>query len=395
MDGALIPDTGIVELKIPGQTRIVLIVLLLVFFLLIYVFWVRKDMSDFGVCYQGGKRILEGETLYRVSDGHLQYKYSPPSAVFFSLLALLPYEAAKFIWYLSELVFLYLILILSYKILPTRLKKRGTIIVFSLLILAKFYAREIELGQVNIHIILVLTLMLLAVLSHKDVLAGLWWGLTLFFKPYALVFLPYFLLKRRFMLVATGIVATILGLFSPVVFYGFKGNIAVLKEWFTSLSRSTSPLLATFDNASLHSFFLNILPDQKTEFALVFIICASLLISLSFLGMMFLGKREALEKPEVLEFAFLFILIPLLSPLGWYYNYLYSILAIILLLNYMEKFPAFLKYGLIINFIIIGVSLKEILGKDNFDFYTQNSLVVINYLIVLFYLFFTRFREYS
>jgi hypothetical protein len=384
-----------VELKIPGQTRIVLIVLLVVFFLLVYVFWVRKDMSDFGVCYQGGKRILEGETLYRVSDGHLQYKYSPPSAVFFSLLALLPYEAAKFIWYLSELVFLYLILILSYKILPSRLKKKGTIIVFSLLILAKFYAREIELGQVNIHIILVLTLMLLAVLSRKDVLAGLWWGLSLFFKPYALVFLPYFLLKRRFGLAVSGIVVAILGLFSPMVFYGFKGNIVVLKEWLNSLSRSTSPLLATFDNASLHSFFLNILPDQKAEFALVFIICASLLIGLSFLGMMYLGKREGLKKPEVLEFAFLFILIPLLSPLGWYYNYLYSILAIILLLNYMEKFPAFLKYGLIINFIIIGVSLKEMLGKVAFDFYTQNSLVVINYLIVLFYLFFTRVRKYS
>jgi hypothetical protein len=395
LDGALIPVSGCVELKIPRQTRIALIVLLLVFFLLVYVFWIRKDMSDFGVCYQGGKRILEGETLYRVSDGHLQYKYSPPSAVFFSLLALLTYETAKFIWYLSELVFLYLSLILSYKILPSRLKKKGTIIVFSLLILAKFHAREIELGQVNIHIILVLTLMLLAVLNHKDILAGLWWGLSLFFKPYALVFLPYFLLKRRFRLVAAGIVVVILGLFSPMVFYGFKGNIIVLREWLASLSRSTSPLLGTFDNASLHSFFLNILPDQKADFALVFIICVSCLIGLSFLGMMFLGKKRGLKKPEALEFAFLFILIPLLSPLGWYYNYLYSILAIILLLNYMEKFPAYLKYGLIINFIIIGASLKEILGKVAFDFYTQNSLLVINYLIVLFYLFYMRVRKYS
>jgi hypothetical protein len=207
--------------------------------------------------------------------------------------------------------------------------------------------------------------------------------------------LPYFLLKRRFRLVAAGIVVVILGLFSPMVFYGFKGNIIVLREWLASLSRSTSPLLGTFDNASLHSFFLNILPDQKADFALVFIICVSCLIGLSFLGMMFLGKKRGLKKPEALEFAFLFILIPLLSPLGWYYNYLYSILAIILLLNYMEKFPAYLKYGLIINFIIIGASLKEILGKVAFDFYTQNSLLVINYLIVLFYLFYMRVRKYS
>jgi len=188
---------------------------------------------------------------------------------------------------------------------------------------------------------------------------------------------------------------TILGLLSPVIFYGFNGNIVVLKEWLTSLSQSTSPLLATYDNASLHSFFLNILPAQKTVITLVFIICAFLLIGLSFLGMMFLGKREGLKKPEVLEFSFLFILIPLFSPLGWYYNYLYSFLAVIFLLNYMDEFPAFLKYGLIINFIIIGASLMEILGRDAFRFYTRNSLVVINYLIVLFYLFYARIRKYA
>jgi len=395
LDEVLNLDLGFMELKIPRQTRVVLIILLLVFFLMVYVFWVRKDMADFGVCYQGGKRMLKGETLYRVSDGHLQYKYSPPSAVFFSLFSLLPYEAAKFIWYLSELIFLYLILIISYKILPSRLKKKGTIIIFALLILAKFYAREIELGQVNIHIILILTLVLLAVLNHKDVLAGLLWGFSLFFKPYALVFLPYFLLKKRFKLAVTGTLLAALGLLSPVFFYGFKGNTVVLKEWQATLSQSTTPLLTTYDNASIHAFFLNILPAQKKELALVFIVCAFLLLGFSLLWMMFLGKREDLKKPEVLEFAFLFILIPFFSPLGWYYNYLYSILAVVFLLNYLEKFPSFLKYGLILNFIIIGASLREILGKDIFRFYTRNSLVVINYLIVIFYLFYARVKKYS
>ena len=395
MDEVLVLESGFIELKIPKQTRVILIVLLLIFLLLVYVFWVRKDMVDFGVTYQGGERILKGETLYRISDGHLQYKYSPPSAVFFSLFSLLPYEAAKFIWYLSELIFLYLILVLSYKILPLQLKKKGTIIVYSLLILAKFYAREIELGQVNIHIILVLTLMLFAVLNHKDILAGLWWGFTLFFKPYALVFLPYFLIKKRFKIVVTGIIVIVLGFMSPMIFYGFKGNMVVLKEWIISLSRSTSPLLTIYSNASIHAFVLNIVPTQKKNIALVFIICAFLLIGLTFLGMMYLGKRTNLRKPEILESSFLFILIPLFSPLGWYYNYLYSILAIVFLLNYLEKFSPLIKYILILDFIIIGVSLREILGKGLFEFYTRNSLVVINYLIVLIYLFYARIRKYS
>ena len=395
MDEALTLDARFVKLKISRQTRTVLVIILIAFFLLVYVFWVRKDMSDFGVCYHSGKRILKGETLYRISDGHLQYKYSPPSAVFFSLFSLLPYEAAKFIWYLSELIFLYLILILSYKVLPSKLKKKGIVLVFALLILAKFYAREIELGQVNILIILTLTLLVMAVLNNKDALAGLLWGFTLFFKPYALVLLPYFFLKKKFKLVSTGIVLILFGFLSTIFFYGFTGNIIVLKEWLTTLSQSTSPLLATYGNASVHSFILHLLPGHKSELALVFLIFAFLIVGFSFLWMMFLSKREQLKKPEVLEFSFLFILIPFFSPLGWYYNYLYSILAVIFLINYLERFPGILKYGLIINFIIIGVSLEEILGEEAFRFYTRYSLVAINYLIVLFYLFYARVRKLS
>ncbi|GAI44037.1 unnamed protein product, partial [marine sediment metagenome] len=30
------------------------------------------------------------------------------------------------------------------------------------------------------------------------------------------------------------------------------------------------------------------------------------------------------EEAEILEYSFLFVLIPLFSPLAWYYNYLYS-----------------------------------------------------------------------
>jgi hypothetical protein len=373
--------------------KIFFIILISLFLLLIHIFWVRKEMTDFGVFYQGGQRILEGETVYRISDGHLQYKYSPPSAIFFSLFTLFPYEVAKFIWYLSELFLLYLILSMSYEILPLKLKKKRVVIIFALLILAKFYAREIELGQVNILIIFTLVLMLKAFLRRNDVRGGLLWGFSLLFKPYALVFLPYFILKRRPKLVASGITAAILGLLLPVIFYGFEGNLIVLREWQSTLSKSTSSLLDVYGNASFYAFFSRILPEQKTEFTLPFVILVFIFLGLLFLRTMFSGK--GLKRPEVLEFSFLIIMIPLFSPLGWYYNYLYSIMAVVILLNVVGEFPSILKYGLITNFVVIGGSLMEIMGKEAFRFYTGYSIVVINYLIILFYLFFARERKHD
>jgi hypothetical protein len=349
-------------------------------------------MVDFDVCYQGGKRIIKGEALYRVSDGHLQYKYSPASAVFFSLFTLFSYEVAKYIWYLSEIILLFLSLFISYDILPYKQKKKGLVLIFSFLVLVKFIGREIELGQVNIFIFFLLIMMIKALLNKNDIKGGLFLGLSLIFKPYGLVFLPYFILKKRFKPIASGFGTVIIGLTLPMIFYGLRGNIVVLKEWQKTLSQSTPGLIDQYDNASIFSFFLKIVPDESRELAFIFIICSCLLIAFSFLWMMILGKRENLKKPEVLEYSFLFVLIPLFSPLAWYYNYLYSILTIVFLINYIDKFPKFLRYVLIVNLIIIGGSLREVLGKDVFRFYTGYSLVVISYLIVLFHLFYLRVK---
>lgn len=383
-------------LRTSGKARnILLIILVFLFFSLVYQYFIKKDMSDFGVFYQGGGRILKGETLYRASDGYLQYKYSPASAVFFSLFTFLPYEIAKFIWYLSELFLLFLSMIISYDILPSKQKKKGLVIFLSFLVLAKFLGREIELGQVNIFICFLLIMMVQAVLKKNDVEGGLFWGFSLFFKPYALVFLPYFILKKRVKLIASGLGMVVLGFILPVIFYGVEGNIVVLKGWQKTLSQSTPRLLDQYDNASIIAFFLKALPDERRELALILIICAAFVIGFSFLWMMLSGKKKGLKKTEILEFSFLFILIPLFSPIAWYYNYLYSILSIVFLINYIHKFPKIVRYVLIANLIVIGASLVEILGKDAFRFYTGYSLVVISYLIILFYLFYSRVKSYS
>ncbi len=387
------PKREFLTLRMSSKTRnILLLILAFLFFSLVYQYFVKKDMTDFGVCYQGGKRVLKGEALYRVSDGHLQYKYSPVSAVFFSVFTLLPYELAKFLWYLSELIFLFLSLIISYDILPSKQKKKGLVLIFSFLVLVKFFGREIELGQVNIFIFLLLIMMIKASLKKSDVKGGLFLGFSLIFKPYGLVFLPYFILKKRFKLIASGLGTVLIGLILPVIFYGLRGNITILKAWQKTLSQSTPGLIDHYDNASIFAFFLKIVPDESRELAFIFIICSGLLIAFSFLWMMILGKRENLKKPEVLEYSFLFVLIPLFSPLAWYYNYLYSILTIVFLINYLDKFSKVLKYVLIANLIIIGGSLREVLRKEAFRFYTGYSLVVISYLIVLFHLFYLRVK---
>jgi len=376
-----------------SKVRQILLILLVVLSLLLpYQYHVKKDMTDFGVCYQGGERILKGEVLYQTSDGHLQYKYSPVSAVFFSVLTLFPYDVAKLLWYFLELYLLFLSLALSYDILPAQYKKKGCVVAFSFFILLKFIGREIELGQVNILMYFLLLMMIKALLEKKDVQGGLLWGFSIFFKPYALVFLPYFFLRKRLKLLASGMATLVIGFLLPVFFYGLEKAIFVLKEWQRTLSLSTRPLIVQYDNASVYAFFLKNLPADKEKLAWGLSFSLIFAAGLFLLGIIFKGKKKGLLKPEVMECSYLLILIPFLSPMGWYYNYLYSILAVVFLVNLIDRFPAALKYILIADFVFIGVSLSEVLGKKAYHFYTQHALVFVGYLIILFYLVYSRFK---
>jgi hypothetical protein len=350
----------------------------------IYILHVRKDMTDFEVCYKGGQRILDGETIYRQSDGHLQYKYSPPSALFFAPFALFPLEAAKIFWYILECVFLVGISILSLRLIPNGIKNPAGTLIWTYLIMLKLLAREFELGQVNLLILFLLTLAVYLSLLKKGKAAGLAWGASLFFKPYALVMLPYFLIKKKFVPIASGLALFAVGLAAPATIYGFKGTITVLEEWTATLAVSTRGLLTSYDNASLYGFLLKALPEASPGIAGIGLGLAGLILALALLWLIGLGgKAPASQKPEVLESAFLFILIPLFSPLGWNYNYLYSLLAVMMIVNTFPGFPFALKIVLVFNFAVIGTSLVEIWGRPLFHFYTAHALVAVNFLLVL------------
>ncbi len=358
-------------------------ILVLAALVAIYAGFVRRDMSDFGVPYRNAQRILQGETLYRLSDGHLQYKYAPVSALFYAPLALLPVETAKIVWFFLEVLLLAGIGIVGWRILPTKRKTAAFVVGLGLLAMLKFLGREIELGQVNLLIIFLLVLMTTAFMVRRDAWAGALWAVSIFFKPYALIFLPYFLLKKRGRILASGAAVLAAGGLLPAVFYGFGGNLGVHGEWIARLSDSTPGLLAVGDNASLLAFFLKWIPGLSGTSAEIAWAGAGAALAALFLWMMRIGKSESIRGAGVLEASFLLVLIPLFSPLGWYYNYLYALPACFVLLNAWPLLSGVWKGITAADLILIGATLREILGTTLFRFYTHRSLVVINFLVVL------------
>jgi len=363
--------------------RIAAFVLLAAALYFVYVHFVAWDFADFGVCYRNGQRILDGETPYRVSDGHMQFKYAPAAALFYSWLAVLPKPVAKVIWYYASLLLLAACFWMGYRLIPRRVKGAWFVIGLGLAILAKMIGREIQLGQVNIFLIFLLLLMIDAFLKAKDRETGALWAVSLLFKPYALIFLPYFILKRRWKTLAWGGGVLLAGLLLPTINYGVRGNVLVLREWGATLSQSTPGLMGVGDNASFYAFIWKLLPGDQPRAAQAIWLAFGLVTAGALLWMMAYGRRQAVPGAEALELAFLMVLIPFFSPLGWNYNYLYAQPAILLVLGRWPEIPRAWKWILAVNFAVIGGSMREILQTVPFRYFTRHSLIAVDFLILL------------
>lgn len=264
------------------------------------------------------------------------------------------------------------------------------------LILIKYFLREIDLGQINTLVTLILLIMIWYLERHtkeesqrREIDSGLLWGFAIALKPYALIFLPYFLLKWKWRALLSGTCMLSLALLIPSLYYGIKGNFIVLGEWISTLSRSTPTLLTTWDNISIIAFFNKWTgnPDLSLLLALVVLsVCA-------FLVLLLIGLGKNMEKAVILECAVLLTLIPLASPLGWDYNLLMSILGIMIIVHYFPYYTRLWRIVLMCNFLIIFFSVYDIIGKDLYSSFMSLSITTLNFLLIIGYLAFLRFKK--
>jgi len=358
----------------------------------------RSGMADFDVNFKAGQRLLAGETLYRTEDSHWQFKYSPFSALMYAPLSLLPLGAAKTVWFVLVAAALAAVVLLSARLLSASGPLGGWAVGLTAAVLAKFFFRELQLGQINA----VITVLLLAMTIEMekaadpgpasgaaDVRAGLLWGLATALKPYAVIFLPYFVLRRRARALLAGLAFIAASLAVPALFYGFQGSGTVLREWADSLARSTPVLFGTQDNVSLMGLFVKWTGDVRLSTLLLG--GATALLA----GLIFSAVRRGnkMDHPLPLESALLLLAIPLLSPLGWDYTFLSAFPAILLVFRSWDRFPSAARVLLAVNAAMIGLALYDLFGRRLYAAFMARSVPTVNFLVVAAALFYLRSRR--
>jgi hypothetical protein len=336
-------------------------------------------MPDFEVYWRAGARAAAAAPLYRVEDGHYVFKYLPAFAVLAIPLGVLPLHASRALWFTVSVFLVIVLLAQSIALLPERRRPRWVLVAVLLVALGKFIGHELVLGQVNILLGVVAAGALLALKAGREARAGGLLALAIVIKPYAVIFLPWLVARRRLasLLAAFGGVAFVLLL--PAVLYGWSGNIAQHQAWWAMVTSTTSPNLFVVDNVSLASAYARILGAGDLAARL------SIVTSLALLGVaaaVFLLRR-GVRFPEGLEGGLLLTSIPLVSPQGWDYVFLLSAPAISCLANHDDRLPRAMRLLTILAVAAIGLSLFDVMGRTAYRAFMEASMITWLYLVVI------------
>jgi uncharacterized membrane protein len=336
-------------------------------------------MPDFDVYYRAGARFAAAEPLYRAEDGHYQHKYLPIFAALMVPFSWLPLMQAKAVWLCLSIAIVAGFIAVSLRLLPRRSAAPAVIVAFTVLSMLKFYAHELSLGQSNALMALCVVAGFACLARGRPVLAGWLLALSVVVKPYPIIFLPYLLLKSRFVtfLVFLGLVAISVAL--PAMLYGVKGNWALLESWLRTVADSTPVNLLNQDNVSIWAMYAKWFgpgPLASTLAGSTIVAIAGVLLAL-------LRTGSAVPQAEYLEMAFLLILIPLCSPQGWDYGLLMATPAVMLLVSTFCGDSPWMRLMIAATLMTIGLSVFDVMGRRAYAAFMSVSAITVCALVLL------------
>jgi hypothetical protein len=352
----------------------------------------RFHYSDFEVYYQAGHRILAGENLYRpVEDGFYRYLYSPTAALYFIPISFLTFPVAKVVYWCFLTAMILAGLYLAFSLISPDIRNESparinTLFLLAGLILGVHIQRELHLGQVN-HILLVFYLAIVYCYARgKTVLLAVLWAMSVFIKPFAFIFLPYFVLKRRWKEMALCCIFTLLLFAAPLLFYTpdeyskqLQGEMTEIKielqekqDLLHSANHTIFSVLARYSPLNMITFTPSV---TKTYQGAVLCLMAGFIF-------WFVRCGESVERGYIPDFALLIACIPLLSYTS-YNAFGFVELLVCLLLYHFSSLTRSERFCVIAGFVLSGGNWYDLWRKRLWRVFEGWSLLSIGTILLI------------
>ena len=332
---------------------------------------IRQEMVDFEVYRTAGRRALAAQPLYQPSDEHYRFKYLPAFALAMTPFALVDPEAAKAIWFALSAGLLTAFLRWSVRGLPERRRSERVLLWLTAVLMVKFYAHELTLGQTNILLGSLIVGALLAIQVDEPRVAGVLIGMAAFVKPYALLLLPWLIFSAGSAAAVACFIVLVAGLVLPAFVYGWTGNVELLVAWFRTVTGTTSGNLLGADNVSLAAMWAKWLGLGTAATALATVTTGGLLGLVATVWV----RRQNVDNPDYLECALLMLLVPLLSPQGWDYVLLLGTPAVVCLLDRWSEVTQRWQAATAVALGLMGLTIFDLMGRTLYTQFMALSIV--------------------
>ena len=324
----------------------------------------RSGLVDFPVPRLAAERFLAHESLYVPEDGHYQYKYFPAFALLMVPFTWMPKQAGEVVWFTLTVAMAWLLLHVSVAALPDRRRAARTLFWLALLLTTKFLVKELGFGNFNLPLALLLVGAVIAAQRGSVMTAGALVAAAVFVKPYALVLVPWIAWRLGWRaLIVFGLVLAG-GLVLPAAFYGWQGNVTLLKSWYAVVTETTAPNLMSAENISFASMWAKWIGPRPAAAALAL---ATTIVALA-AGLVLMWRSRNVREPYYLEVGYFLVLVPLISPQGWDYVLLIATPAYVLLLDRWRDLSPAWRVAALVGIMLTSFTVFDILRRPLYTF---------------------------
>ena len=189
-------------------------------------------LGDFDVSREFGRRFLAHEDLYA---GGLHYPYMPTAAMYFCPLALIDANVGLVLRYGVAVGCLWQTLALLHAMVRRRgvaVASQGlTIGALSVLLASHYVIRDLDDGGPHLILLAMLVGGIYSAWRGHEYRAAVWFGLVAALKAPAVLFVPFFLWRRRWRLAGMTVLAALLWSVLPAVWMGPSSWWRHQREW--------------------------------------------------------------------------------------------------------------------------------------------------------------------
>jgi hypothetical protein len=350
---------------------------------------VRFDLVDFEVYFRTAERMIEGTAIYRIeSDGHFVYKYAPSAALYFIPFVCLGFGLSKWVYWLILTALLVWALAAMSELSWAKKSNKSIniILIFSVLSVIPHIHLDWHLGQVNLLLMALYVLIIKAFLEDRQKLLGAILGISIFIKPFGLIFLPYLFIKKRFSSVFYTLLWSLIIGFLPFIFYpSWEQFTGLYDGWINELliEMSGKQDLMADGNHTIFSVLARYTPLQyllNSPFS-------QKLYQILVLGIMAVGFLKYMKKGEFIpcsftsEFALLCSWIPLLA-FSSQNAYLFTLPLIVYLMFHFDKLNLPVKLLFILGCFLIGINMHDLVGPEMHKLMLKHSIYVFGSLAI-------------